>query len=362
MLLKEIGRRCMPVDQWPQLDQRQWQSALQPGDLLEQGGSRAEHSLFSNLEMVRGYGRWLVWLDRRGLLDDQTAPADRITPERVRAYVADLEAENASATVIARIIELKVMSSIMDPDHDWSWIYRFASAVRTRHKPARPKRHRLVHIKRLFDLGLDLMAAAETERSPLRRFKSYRDGLMIAALASRQLRRRNLTGLVLGRTMIRRGKGWWIQIPASQSKTKVLIEEPWPDELVPHLESYLANYRASIAALHGSRAGDALWLSMYGPPMTADAIYRSIVARTREGLGHAINPHLFRDAAVTSLAIDDPAHVKIARCLLAHRTGSTTERYYNQARSLEASRLMQKSLLAQRHHRLGPFEPIDESS
>ncbi len=63
-----------------------------------------------------------------------------------------------------------------------------------------------------------------------------------------------------------------------------------------------------------------------------------------------INPHLFRDCAATSIAIDDPVHVGIAARVLGHRTGSTTERFYNQARSIEASRLMQKSLLAQRHH------------
>jgi hypothetical protein len=47
-------------------------------------------------------------------------------------------------------------------------------------------------------------------------------------------------------------------------------------------------------------------------------------------------------------AIDDPAHIGIASRLLGHRSASTTERYYNQARSLEASRLMQTSLLSLR--------------
>jgi hypothetical protein len=89
-----------------------------------------------------------------GLLDGQIAPGDRITPDRVRLYVRDLEAGNPSRTVIARIIELKVMAAVMDPEKDWSWIYRFASAVRIRHKPARPKRHRLVHTHRLLELGV----------------------------------------------------------------------------------------------------------------------------------------------------------------------------------------------------------------
>jgi integrase len=308
--------------------------------------------------MVKGYGRWLTWLDSGGLLDEQIAPGDRITPDRVRAYVGHLEAENASGTVIARLIELKVTAAIMDPGRDWCWIYRVASSIRTRHKPARPKRHRLVNVARLFDLGLDLMARAESETTTLRRFKTYRDGLMIGLLASRPLRLRNLAGLILGRTLVQRGDGWWIEIPASETKTKTPIEMPWTDKLLPHLETYLANHRSRIGTLRGSRAGatsDALWVSMYGPPMSDNAIYIRIVARTREALRRPINPHLFRDCAATSVAIDDPAHVRIASRLLGHRTGSTTERYYNQARSVEASRLMQDYLLTLRYNNLHPI-------
>jgi hypothetical protein len=55
-----------------------------------------------------------------------------------------------------------------------------------RHKPARPKRHSLVPIERLFGLGLGLMARAETETTSLRRFKTYRDGLMIGLLGVAQ--------------------------------------------------------------------------------------------------------------------------------------------------------------------------------
>jgi integrase/recombinase XerD len=347
-----VERRCKPQDQWPQWDRTQWQAALQVGDPLEQGGCRAERSSFSNRAMVKGYGRWLAWLDRNGLLDTQVAPGDRITPDRVRAYVTHLEAANASGTVIARIIELKVTAAIMDPGRDWSWIYRFASSMRVRHKPARPKRHRLVHIERLLNLGLDLMEKANDETTTLRRYKTYRDGLMIGLLASRQLRLRNLAGLTLNRTLVQRGDEWWIQIPATETKTKDPIEKPWPEMLVLHLQTYLADHRAGIAALRGPQIGassDALWLSMYGPPMTDNGIYNRVVARTSEGLGQPINPHLFRDCAVTSLAIHDPGNIGIASRLLGHRTGSTAERYYNQARSVEASRLMQEFLLARRN-------------
>jgi integrase len=76
-------------------------------------------------------------------------------------------------------------------------------------------------------------------------------------------------------------------------------------------------------------------------------------------LGQPINPHLFRDCAATSVAIDDPAHIGIASRLLGHRTGSTSERYYNQARSVEASHLMQKYLRARRNDLFGAVDPTD---
>jgi integrase/recombinase XerD len=133
--------------------------------------------------------------------------------------------------------------------------------------------------------------------------------------------------------------------------------------LAPHLQTYLVDHRAGIAALRGSRTGtssDALWLSMYGPPMTDNGIYDRVVARTSQGLGQPINPHLFRDCAVTSVAIDDPANIGIASRLLGHRTRSTTERYYNQARGVEASRLMQDYLLTLRHDGRGAADPKEK--
>ena len=53
-----IKRRCKPVEQWPQLDRQYWKAALQPGDLLDEGGCRAGRSHYSNQAMRKGYGRF----------------------------------------------------------------------------------------------------------------------------------------------------------------------------------------------------------------------------------------------------------------------------------------------------------------
>ena len=57
---------------------------------------------------------------------------------------------------------------------------------------------------------------------------------------------------------------------------------------------------------------------------------------------------LFRDCSATTIVLEDPSHVRIASRLLGHRTSSTTEKYYNQARSVEACRTMQNFLLGLR--------------
>jgi integrase len=82
--------------------------------------------------------------------------------------------------------------------------------------------------------------------------------------------------------------------------------------------------------------------------MTQPAIYDRIVKVTRAELGRSVNPHLFRDCVATSIAIDDPDHVRIVAPLLGHRTLATSERHYNQARTREAALRWQEHLIALR--------------
>ena len=119
-LHQDPDRRCRPLAEWPDTDRHLWLSALVPGDLLEEGGLRAKFTENTNRGIVEGYGRWLQWLDRQGLLDQTNSPGDRITPIRVHAYLADLERHNATQTVFNRLIHLSVVARVMAPDQDWS--------------------------------------------------------------------------------------------------------------------------------------------------------------------------------------------------------------------------------------------------
>ena len=357
---RDPDRLCKKLEDWPDADRKLWNAALMPGNLLEDGGARSPHSELSNLTVVTGYGRWLTWLDRQGLLDSQAKPDERITPTRVGDYVTALGTVNATQTVLNRLEELRAGAQVMNPHRDWSWINPIISRVRARHRPARPKRPRLVSARELFDLGFTLMAGTDRERTAKRKAILYRDGLMIALLAARPLRLRNLLGLVLNDTLVRLGDQWLIQIPAADTKTKEPIELSWPGPLIGPLETYLDCHRVVLGQGYGRSThhiDGVLWLSADGLPMTRNRAYMRIVAWTRDGLGRSINPHLFRDCAATSIAIDDPDHVGIASRLLGHRAAATTERYYNQAHSVEASRLMQQHILSLRDKIASAPEP-----
>jgi integrase/recombinase XerD len=362
ILHRDPDRQCKKLEDWPEPDRRLWRAALQPGDILEDGGVRANYSDVSNLAVATGYGRWLSWLDCHGLLDSRVKPVERITPRRVRDYITALEAVNATQTLLNRLQELRAAAQVMGPHKDWSWINDMASRIRARHRPARPKRPRLIATRELFDLGLSLMAGTDRERTARRKAILYRDGLMIALLAARPLRLRNLLGLVLNDTLICLGNQWLIQIPAADTKTKEPIELHWPGPLIAPLETYLAGHRVVLGQGCGGwtcPTDGALWLSADGLPMTRNRAYMRITARTRDCLGRSINPHLFRDCAATSIAIDDPDHIGIASRLLGHRAAPTTERYYNHARSVEACRLIQQQILALRDGIAPASEPND---
>ena len=80
-----------------------------------------------------------------------------------------------------------------------------------------------------------------------------------------------------------------------------------------------------------------MWLSNQGRGLGDQQVYSKIVAHTRAAFGRPVNPHLFRDAAATTMARDRPQQVRLAAPLLGHRSYTTTERHYNLARVTEAA-------------------------
>jgi integrase/recombinase XerD len=340
--------RILPIEDWPALDRSLWARGVEPRGLFERGGRGADWSEHSRRKTAGGYGFFLCWLQAQSAWNPEAGPTDRVTRDRVVAYVAELRRDCAPYTVLCRVQELYDAVRVMAPEADWGWLVQIYRALRAQVRPSRDKLSRLKPIDELASLGERLMEEAEAapDWSARRRAVGYRDGLMIAVLAYRPVRLKNFARMRLGHHLTKIGGRWQILLAAEETKSHVPYEGVFPSALEPGLKRYLEVHRTVLMRGERTEADappvspelDAVWVSQVGTQLEEGAVARRIVKHTKAAFGRSVPPHWFRDAAATSIAIDNPRHIGDASLVLGHAGLSTTERHYNNARSLEASR------------------------
>jgi integrase len=349
--------RLPPIDDWPAPDRAAWEKGLQSAGLFDRGGRGANWSEESRFVIARGYRYWLSWLTQNALCDPNLGPAARVTCERVATYIAELKPTRSPYTVLCRIQNLYDAIYAMEPEADWNWLLGIYRSLSAGVRPVRDKLSRLRSINELAALGECLMARAEAAArlSALRRAVLFRDGLMIAELSYRSLRLKNFAGMRLGRHLKKVGGAWHILLPADETKTRVPYQAIFPSALTPRLERYLDVHRPVL--LRGKRVRDpgerrifreretpndpkldAVWISEVGTHLTQESLACRVVKHTKAAFGRSVSPHLFRDAAATSIAVDNPKYIGDASLVLGHAGHKTTQKHYNHARSLDASR------------------------
>jgi integrase/recombinase XerD len=297
------------------------------------------------------YGRWLGFLAEADPDRRITSGLDHLDRETLAGFLARLAAVLAPYTVRLYLTKLRVVALGLAPERRFTALTAVVRHLDRTARRARDKRARLVPARDLYALGVDLMRAAESRRTPLQAAGTFRDGLMIALLAARPIRLSNLVSITIDQHLERQGDRYWLTFAAREVKNRRPLAFPLPEALTAPIERYLAGERPFLVAQAGrwkSAPGQALWVSANGSALKWRQVHERIVARTRARFGHPINPHLFRDAAATSIAIEDPDHVGIVAAILGHAAFQTAERYYNQATSLEATRRLQAVLTTYR--------------
>jgi integrase/recombinase XerD len=347
-----VDRRCLPIAAWPERDRLAWEVGTCRAGPFEKSGAGSDWSPHSRKKTAKGYGRWLGWLTQKCLFDPSLAPGLRVTRLLVADYVAELSSSCAPHTVVCRLQELYDALRVLAPDEDWRWLAELWMRLGRRAEPVVNKRLRLRPGRDLVDLGRRMMTSAEQETgwSGRQRAVHYRDGLMIALMAYRPLRLKNFASVILGVHLMQQTGAWWLQFPACGMKAKRPYEVACPAALVPELEHYLAVHRKVLLAGESGQLSpntDALWVSEVGTMLEKGALASRIRKHTKKAFGASLPPHWFRDAAATSIAVEDPRHVRDAHHILGN-TLAMTEKFYNQARTLTASRRHQAMLKALR--------------
>lgn len=338
-------RVTLSFTDWPATDRVAWHAAIAEGDLFDGRGPAAHWRPASRSHAMNGYARWLAWLvqlESRGLHE---APADRVTEARLRYYVAELQAILSASSAWNALKGMYDALRVMVPDHDWTWLKQLKADLERR-VPSRDCRDRIIDVTRIYNLGLDLMEAADLEHGGHRAWLEYRDGLIIALLAVRPLRRRNLSGMRVDRHLVRIDSRFVIVFDESETKTGEPIEFVLPKALYPQMAVYLEQVRPCFPR---ANEHDGVWASSKGGPMSGEAIYEQARKRTRAAFGVAVNLHQFRHNLATFIAYEFPGHVGVAAGMLQHRDYRTTERHYVRARSVMSGRTYQDVVARRRH-------------
>lgn len=204
----------------------------------------------------------------------------------------------------------------------------------------RSKLSRMADQSSLIALGEALIAhgASRVHEDHMPSALAIRDGCMILFEVACPLRRSNFEALVLGDTLLRDELGYRVSFDASQMKNHQQFDAKLPDWLTSHLDFYVETARRVLSGRSEARDAGTFWLGAEGEPISGKAISRHIRQLVTRHLGRAMSLHLFRDGATTTIAVHASADIGIAGDILGHTDARTSEKYYNQARGIEASR------------------------
>lgn len=342
--------RALPFDAWPQLDRHTWEYATTLGDVFSDAGTAAHWRPATTVSYMGSYGRWLRFLDQNGLLDPEVMPDERVTQDRIGRYISTLESRLKPVSIWSYVSDLHNVLYRIAPEHDWSWLRHIINRLHLKVPRGSISPDDLLPIGDLYQAGFDLMENATREAALHSGHGNgstyYRDGLMISMLTVTLLRPGNFARITLDNQLVRCPDLYQLTIPADEIKNGRHYETGIPDSLTRPLDQYLDHVRPQLL---GNNYTPRLWIAYNGTPMSQNAVANSIKTNTQRYLGKAVSPHRFRHCAATSIATVSPELSRIIAPLLEHNRITTSEIYYNRARTMDASRRHADALDALRH-------------
>jgi integrase len=329
----QAERQTLRTDEWPEADRQAWEEACRPSVRLKKGGTASHLAVVSQDDIARRYGRYLGFLKRTGRLDLNAPAAGQVTSKNVEDYLASFDGKISSVTAWNCIYKLRRAAQLVSPATDFTWLIEIEKDLELLQEP-RCKLDRFVYAEQIVKAGLTLiLEAKDLTKTPVKRARAIRNGLMLALLAANPTRRKNFASLEIGKTFRKIAEQWWICISARATKTKQRPEErPVAIWLTPYIELYLEEARPILLVLSHEET-NRLWVSS-GGPMSARDVGKLITQITKETLGVAISPHLFRTADATTAADARSDMPFLASALLGHTNPRIADEHYKRNSSL----------------------------
>jgi site-specific recombinase XerD len=348
------ARLCIKIEDWPEIDRRLWLEARSPLRFDRRARIAGNWSERRCHIVCQGYGQWLAWLAARDMLDSAQAPEDRATPERLEAFVRQLQERVAPWSVTIMVQGVQRMLVALAPRHDWRWLRSVVSNLKCLAKPSRDKRPHMVEPSQLYCLGIELMERArhELEGGRYHADTMGRDGLLIAVLICTPVRIANLHAMEFGRHLAHDGEQYGVRFTAEETKTKEPYEAVLPAELSPWIEHYLRVHRKRLLDRGNDSSTHAVWVDRWGRPMLEHSVRAQIKLRTKAAFGKHVWPHLFRAIAATGFVDHAPELAAHIPDLLGHRDVNTSRRHYILSDGMKAHEAVQSVFEARRREAL----------
>lgn len=328
----------LPLQHWPDGDRHAFETLFAKGGLLDDQGPLGHWRDCSRELMHKQYARWLGWVREAEPVALTLMPCDRATPARLRAWLIAMEGL-APATRLGHAGAVVRLCRSMAPDRPWSAHQAILAGLNRsvkRHGSPR-KAGRILASDVLFDAGVRLVRHNCSPITHPDQAVRLRDGAMICLLALMPMRRRALSELALGTSFRVEGAQMTICLDDAMTKNGLDWEATVPDMLSEQLAIYLNIARPALLA-RSSKPQNALWLGHKGTPLNIVQFTRAIKNRTMSLLEVDVTPHLFRDAAATTLARTSPAAARMIKPLLGHTSTRIAEAHYIHADTIAAGR------------------------
>lgn len=337
-------RQMLPLQDWPRADRTAFEALFAKGSPLDDRGPLAHWRDASRMGMLRQYGRWLKWISVQAPEALVLDPVARATPQRLRDWCMS-RSDLAPATLLGHVGAVVRLCKHLAPETDFVLHQRLLAHLHSaKTKQGSPRKSgRIYSSEVLMDVGQRLVQDNTCPDLDLQKAIMIRDGAIICLLSLMPMRRRALSELALGTSLRITSKTMEVWLDGSMTKTG----QPW-DAVVPEaarsaLQVYLEHARPILEA-QVSGPQSALWLGRSGQPMHVNHFTRILCKRTKGHLGTAVSPHLFRDAAATTLARATSRAARMIPPVLGHSTTRTAEQHYIQADTIAAGRKLAEAL------------------
>jgi len=338
---------CIKRHDWPATDQLRYRGAREVTSFLGGPKPARRWSLARCRNVEQGYGQWLSFLARHGWLDAEASPEARVTPDRVRLFVLQLQ-DRVSSCSAAMVFEgFARMIMVMAPDCDWTWLRIVITNLKANARPEKDKRGHMVDARQLLALGVDLMEQALDMEDRHHAGTRMRDGLIIAILISCPMRLSNLAAIEIGKHLMFDGDRYRLFFTKEETKTAHPYQAELSPALNPYIDIWLRDHRRRLLA-HGDGGTDRLWIDRWGGPMGDRSIRDQIEKRTKDAFGRHVWPHLARSIAATSFVDHDPAMVTLVSDLLGHTDQHTAHKHYILANAALAHEAVQTAFEGRR--------------